>query len=145
MGKTFKISDIGKTGIGDVELSNVGQPQIIQGRDKLSQDILEILFVITGERDVPRTMADFGSKLMIIMGYPLPAGSIETLLRSAIDDALRKLQKLQLDNLTSTTDETIARISVVQIEKTESKIGYNFYVGIETQDGQTLTLQGVLV
>jgi len=144
MGKTFKVSDITKSGIGDVDLTAVGQPEVIEEREKLVQDILEVLLVMVGQRDVPRVSPSWGSKIIAILGYPLPAGSAETLLRGAIDEAVRKLQKLQRTSDTITDDEQITKVSAIHVTQDTSGIRYNFYLGVETRSGQTLTLQGNL-
>ena len=144
MTKTFQISDITKTGIGDVELSNFGQPLMIEAQTKLSQDILEILLVIQGERDVPRTMPSFGSNIFKIIGYPLPQGSLETLLKSAIDSAVRKLKDLQSKKRSLEEAERIVKVSALEVKSTSDPLGYTFYLLVDTAAKTTIKLEGVL-
>ncbi len=144
--KTFKISDITQTGIGDVDLNDVGQPEILEGRDKLIQDILEILLIFQGQREVPRTMPEFGSKIMDIMGYPMGVSGVTTLLRGAVNDAMKKLKALQRDKDLE-DDEKISKVVLVQVEEDNSKgsLGWRFFLAVDTYGKNQVTLEGLFV
>ena len=144
--KTFKISDITQTGIGDVDLNDVGQPEILEGRDKLIQDILEILLIFQGQREVPRTMPEFGSKIMDIMGYPMGVSGVTTLLRGAVNDAMKKLKALQRDKDLE-DDEKISKVVLVQVEQDNSRgsLGWRFFLQIDTYGKNLVTLEGLFV
>jgi len=144
MAKTFKISNIISESIGDVELSSIGRPEFVETRDKLIQDILEILLVIKGNRDIPRTSPKFGSDILKILGYPLPAGSIETLLRNAIDVTIRELKTLQKAKSNLSDKERIVKISVLEVKKELTGLGYYFYLQLLTAEGQEVRLERVL-
>jgi phage baseplate assembly protein W len=143
---TFKISDITVTGIGDVDLNEVGQPKMLEGRDKLVQDILEILLVFQGERDVPRTMPEYGSKIMDVMGYPMGVSGVTTLLRGAVNDAMKKLKALQRDKLLE-DDEKLSKVVLVQVEEDNSRgaLGWRFFLAVETYNKEQLNLEGLFV
>jgi len=144
--QTFKISDVTQTGIGDVELNEVGQPEILEGRYKLIQDILEILLVFQGQRDIPRTMPEYGSKIMEIMGYPMGVSGVTTLLRGAVNDAMKKLKALQKNKVLD-DNEKIAKVVLVSVEQDNSRgsLGWRFFLAVETYDKEQLNLEGLFV
>ena len=145
MTKTFKISDITQTGIGDVELSDQGQPEVLENKDKLVQDILEILLVMEGQRDVPRTSPEYGSKIYKILGYPLPAGSLETLLRGAIDSAILKLKAMQGEKTNLSKEEHIFKTTSLQIKKEQDVLGYRFHLAVDTYHKRVVVIEGTLI
>lgn len=145
MSKTFKVSDITSTGIGDVELDVVGVPELIERREKLVQDVLEILLVMTGTRDVPRSTPNWGSKLMDIMGYPMPVAGLQTLIKGAIDEAIRKLKKFQSTRRNLTEDEKVVKVSSLEVKQRGESLGFDFYLVVSTIAKEEIRIQATIV
>lgn len=142
--KTLKVTDVTKAGVGDVDYNNIGQLKVIEDRDKLSQDILEILLVMKGERDVPRMSPTYGSDIMKIMGYPLSGGGLETLLCSAIDDAIINLKTIQAKHSKLSPKEKVSRVVALDVRRDSGGLGYRFYLEVDTTSKDKLTVEGNL-
>ena len=106
MASTFKMVD------GDIFFDVNGRLQSIEGFDKVSQDIAEVLLT---DLDMQR---DFGSELNLVASDP-SFNIGEQQAASYVSDAIERLRSRQRTNTTTTREEEIAIVESIEVHKND--------------------------
>lgn len=106
MASTFRMVD------GDIFFDVNGRLQTIEGFDKVSQDIAEVLLT---DFDVQRA---FGSELPLVASDPtFNVGEQQA--ASYISDSVERLRAIQRTNPTTTKEEEIAIVESIEVHKND--------------------------
>lgn len=122
MARTFRMSD------GDLEFDVNGRLTLLEGAEKVQQDIAEALLT-----DYDRTR-DFGSRLNALTYNPSMNAS-EGQISTYISDAIDRLRAMQRTNPTTTRQEEIAMVDGIQVFKND-QTEVLFGVSVITTEGQ---------
>jgi hypothetical protein len=124
MTKTFRMVD------GDLHFDINGRLEEIEGIQKLSQDVAEVLLTQL------ETGRDFGSELHVVEADPAFNIS-EQQVASFVSDAVDRLQQLQRTNPNTTRAEEIAAIETIEVFKND-QTEILFGLALRTTEGSTV-------
>lgn len=115
---------------GDLDINAVGSVDLISGRDKVSQDIAEILL---SEYDASR---DYGGKLQTMV---VPGTGAKALIANELQRILKRLQISQASDPGISAAEKIISVKDVKVSQVNDT-DYTFSVTIQTADNGSLVL-----
>ena len=130
MTTTFRMVD------GDLFFDVNGRLDAIDGVEKLSQDLAEVLLT---EFDVDR---DFGSELHTVETDP-SFNISEQQVSSFVSDAVERVQNLQRSNENTTRDEEIASIDQIEVNK-NNQTEILFGLAVSTTSGDVVASQAAI-
>lgn len=117
MSTTIRMAD------GDIYINSAGRSETIEGTDKCSQDIAEVLMTEVAERD-------FGSELAsLTIPEPVQVFAGRALISKKVDEAIQRLRRMQQQDPYITADEQIERISRLVVEQF-GPTDYVFWVNV---------------
>lgn len=125
MATTFRMAD------GDIYFDVNGRLSKVEGFDKLSQDLAEVLLT---DLDLGR---DYGSELTSVTAGPVINVS-ETQVTSYVSDAVERLRTFQRSNPTTTIFEEIMSITQIQVFKND-QTEVTFGLEVTTSAGPSIT------
>ncbi len=124
MSKTLAIAN------GDLEINARGSVDLIEGRDKLSQDFAEILL---SDFDATR---NYGAKLSNIV---VATGAAKSFVASELYNVVSRLQQHQQEDPNCTASERLSAVTKLNVE-VDGRDVY-FEIGLQSQDRGTLTIK----
>ena len=124
MSKTIRIAD------GDIYIDSNGQSSLVDSVNKSGQDIAAALLI---DYDANTS---FGSELATFVQSPYNFIS-DGIVQQLILEAVQRLQAKQQQDSASTSDERIARIKDLRIDRSDNGDVF-FYLELETETGSTL-------
>jgi hypothetical protein len=123
MSKTLGIKD------GDFDFDVYGRPVFVEGPDKTSQDLAEILL---STYDATR---DYGTNLT--PGFVPPVGG-EAVISMELTTAVERLQSLQASDTASTADERISSIVRLDVNGESDRTSYDYNLAVRTETGNSI-------
>lgn len=118
---------------GDIEIDSTGGQSFIDGAEKAAQDLLEqITLPYDVVSDRGNEMFDPSGNLSAVTGNPyIGAQSIRTNLKSA----LRRLQRLQAADSSTSRDELIQRVNQIIVKPLNDDVtSYGFFISVTVDD-----------
>lgn len=119
---------------GDLDINAVGTTDLVQGRDKLSQDLAEILL---SDYDAER---DYGGKLQTMS---VTGPGAKALVSSELQAITNRLKAMQSQDKTATVSERIASVPGIDVQQLQST-DFVFRIRVRTADANTVAVQDVL-
>ena len=115
---------------GDWDFDEYGRMVQVQGPDKTSQDVAEVLL---SDYDPTR---DYG--IRIGAGYVPPSGG-EGIISMELTQAIARLQRLQQMDRASTPDERISAITKLTVNRVRDDVtSYDYNVAVRTEAGDNI-------
>lgn len=118
---------------GDLDINALGSCDLISGQDKLSQDVAEALL---SDYDYER---DYGGKLQTMV---VPGLGAKAMVSSEVQRILTRLQSMQSQDSSITSDERISSVSDIKVVMDKSDA--HFEVSINTANASKLTMSDVV-
>ena len=115
---------------GDLDINALGTCDLIQGRDKVSQDIAEILL---SDYDAER---DYGGKLQTMS---VTGAGAKALVSSELQGIMKRLQAMQSNDPNITSQERIASVPNIIVNKI-TDTDFTFQIDVRTVDRGTLSM-----
>jgi phage baseplate assembly protein W len=129
MSTTIRMAD------GDLFINSAGRGETIDGADKASQDIAEILLTPLD------ALRDFGSELSSLnVPEPVRVFAGRALISKKVDEAVQRLKRLQQNDTESTAEERIDRINRIIVDQIAST-DFVFWVSVLLEDRTVLADQ----
>lgn len=115
---------------GDLDINALGSGDLIQGRDKASQDTAEILL---SDYDAER---DYGGKLQTMS---VPGAGAKSIISTELQAIMRRLQNQQALDPAITAAEKIASVPGIDVQSI-NETDYLFRLQLRTADQGTITM-----
>ena len=115
---------------GDLDINALGSCDLIQGRDKVNQDIAEILL-----SDFNRAR-NYGGRLQTMS---VPGAGAKSIVAAELQTIMQRLQAMQSQDPTITAAERISAVQSIKVGEINAT-DFTFQINVQTADNGKLSL-----